>query len=382
MVKTQKTFFSISIDLIIIDQEIPYDLYVNSSSIEHRQHFVKVFALNNSLTPDELIMAKRKYYQFYVSEDQREAFLKSLIKNSNATEVEKTQFVKNSAIHYLDKLFDKNRPFDTVVLTDIINGCLTSVQSMVSILKNQDVEKVQLLISNLSFHDFYTYDHSVNVSMYCISLYSTAKPNAPDNEIIMAGMGGMLHDIGKLLIPNEIINNPFALGPDEKNIINQHPQLGFELIQNNVCQCQGVDFEILKRIVHEHHENFNGTGYPQNLDGANIHFLARITAIADFFDAITTKRSYHEVLSVEDALRIMDASKGKKIDPNLFNIFSIKANKSIFKEKLQKKLPDNFDPCQPQNILLFENVKADYKVSDIAKNTKIKDHGKIKKRAS
>jgi HD-GYP domain-containing protein (c-di-GMP phosphodiesterase class II) len=343
---------------------------------------VRVFALNNSLTPDELIMAKRKYYQFYVCEDQREAFLKSLIKNSNATEVEKTQFVKNSAIHYLDKLFDKNRPFDTVVLTDILNGCLTSVQSMVSILKNQDVEKVQLLISNLSFHDFYTYDHSVNVSMYCISLYSTAKPNAPDNEIIMAGMGGMLHDIGKLLIPNEIINNPFALGPDEKNIINQHPQLGFELIQNNVCQCQGVDFEILKRIVHEHHENFNGTGYPQNLDGANIHFLARITAIADFFDAITTKRSYHEVLSVEDALRIMDASKGKKIDPNLFNIFSIKANKSIFKEKLQKKLPDNFDPCQPQNILLFENVKADYKISDIAKNTKIKDHGKIKKRAS
>lgn len=382
MDKSLKTFFSISFDLVLVNQQIPYNIYINSSSIEHREHFVKAFAENNILTLEDLASAQNKYHQFYVSEDQRENFLKSLVKSTNATEIEKTQFVKNAAIHYLDKLFSKDKKFDNAILTEILNGCLASVEAMVSIIKNKGVEEVQLLISNLSFHDFYTYDHSINVSMYCISLYSTAKPNAPEQELVMAGMGGMLHDIGKIQIPTDLINKPFALTPEEKLIINKHPQFGFEMLKNNSCNCKGVDFEILQRIVHEHHENFNGTGYPQKLDGANIHFMTRVTSIADFFDAITTKRSYHEVLSTEEALRIMDATKGKKLDPNLFNIFSIKANQLIFKQKLKKKLPDDFDPCQPQNILLFDNVKPDYKVSDIAKRTKIKDHGKIKKKAS
>lgn len=382
MVDSAKIYFSISFDLVLINKSLPYDIYVNSSSIETREHFVKIFAQNNSLTQEELNVAKNKYHQFYVYENQREEFLKSLSLNENASEIEKTQFVKDSAIHYLDKLFDKEKKFDTDVLSEILQGCQTAVKSMVSILKNHDVEKVQLLISNLSFHDFYTYDHSVNVSMYCISLYSSAKPNATEEEIVMAGMGGMLHDIGKLKIPTEIINKPFGLTPIEKLIINQHPQLGFDMLNNSSCRCTGIDFEVLKRIVHEHHENYNGTGYPNKLEGPSMHFMTRVTAIADFFDAVTTKRAYHEALSIDDALRLMDNTKGKKIDPNLFHIFSINVNKLIFKAKLNKTLPENFDPCQPQNVLPFITLKDDYKVPDIGKNTKISDHGKVKKKAS
>jgi HD-GYP domain-containing protein (c-di-GMP phosphodiesterase class II) len=382
MVESTKIYFSVSFDLVITNRELPYDLFVNSSSIETREHFVKVFAKNDSLTAQDLVLAKNKYHQFYVYENQREDFLKSLTLNPNSTEIEKGQFIKDSAIHYLDKLFDKEKKFDTILLSEILQSCQTTVQSMVSLLKNYDVEKVQLLISNLSFHDFYTYDHSINVSMYCISLYSSAKPNATNEEIVMAGMGGMLHDIGKLHIPNEIINKPFVLTADEKQVINQHPQYGHDLLKNNACQCKGVDFEVLKRIVHEHHENYNGTGYPNKIDGANMHFMTRVTAIADFFDAITTKRAYHDVLSTDEALRVMDGTKGKKIDPHLFNIFSINVNKLIFQEKIQKKLPDDFDPCQPHNILLFEKIKPDYKVADVGKNTKTKNHGKIKQKAS
>jgi HD-GYP domain-containing protein (c-di-GMP phosphodiesterase class II) len=382
MKKTEKTYFSIAFDIILINQPLPYDLYVNSSSIEAREHFVKIFAQKHILTSHDLELAENKYYQFYVEESQREDLLNSLVLNPKASEVQKTQFIKNSAIHYLDKLFEKNKKFNNEILNEILQGCKTSVQSMVSLIKNQDVEKVQLLISNLSIHDFYTYDHSINVSMYCISLYSAAKHSATDEELAMAGMSGLLHDLGKMNIPTEIINKPFSLSTEEKLIINQHPLMGFELLEKNPCQCQGVDFEILKRVVLEHHENYNGTGYPHQIDGANMHFMTRVTAIADFFDAITTKRPYHEVLSTEDAFRLMDQAKGKKIDPFLFNIFSINVNKLIFKQKSTKAIPENFDPCQPQNIILYENVKPDYKIPDIGKNTKIKNHGKIKKKAS
>src|SRR5690606_13361046 len=102
-----------------------------------------------------------------------------------------------------------------------------------------------------------------------------------------------------------IINNPGKLSDDDFAEIKKHPGYGNDLIKESHCNCEGVDFEIIRRVVYEHHENFNGTGYPRGISGEKIHEMARITAIADFFDAITTKRSYHEALSTEDALAVM-----------------------------------------------------------------------------
>lgn len=82
----------------------------------------------------------------------------------------------------------------------------------------------------------------------------------------MAGLGGLLHDIGKIKISTDIINKPEKLSDEEFNIIKAHPSYGLELLTENPCpDCHGVDFSIIKRIVHEHHENYNGTGYPKKL---------------------------------------------------------------------------------------------------------------------
>lgn len=380
MTKMGNNFFSVSFDLIMLDRALPYDLYVNSSASEQRERFVRIYPRNDLLGIEDLKIFKKKYFQLYVHESQRQDYLKSMIDIKNVPDVHKTDIIKSSAIHYLDKLFDKDKEFTTEILSETINDCKVAVEAMVDVIKDYDVSKLQGLIASLSFHDFYTYDHSINVSMYCIALFKAVKPNASKEEIVMAGLGGLLHDIGKLKISTDIINKPEKLTEEEFNIIKTHPTYGFDLLNENPCpDCQGVDFNIIKRVVYEHHENFNGTGYPKKISGADIHLYARITAIADFFDAVTTKRSYHEVLSTEDAVAVMAKTVGKKIDPQLFEIFTKSMKQLILPGKNNKELPEDFDPCQPQNVLPFQTPKG-FKVEGFGDKEKTQSFGKIKKK--
>lgn len=381
MTKMGNNFFSISFDLIVVDRAIPYDLYVNSSASENRERYVRIYPRNESLGSEDLKVFKKKYFQLYVHESQREDYLKSLINCGGASDLVKSDIIKSSAIHYLDKLFDEDKEFTTDLLSDTISECKTAVESMVDVIKDYDVSKVQNLIASLSFHDFYTYDHSINVSMYCISLFRAAKPNATKEEIVMAGLGGLLHDIGKIKITTDIINKPEKLSEEEFEVIKRHPDYGYELLSENPCpDCQGVDFNVIKRIVYEHHENFNGTGYPRKISGNDIHLLARVTAIADFFDAITTKRSYHEVLNTEDAIQVMHKAVGKKIDPALFEVFTKSIKQLVLQGKMTQELPETFDPCQPQNVLPFRRPEPEFKVPGFGDKEKQKSFGKIKKK--
>ena len=380
MSKLGNNFFSISFDLINTDRAIPCDLYVNSSSNENKEKYVRIHPINDFISMEELKIFKKKYFQLYVHESQREHYLKSLMYCSKIPDLQKSEIIKDSAIHYLDKLFDKDKEFTTELLSETLQGCKSTVESMVDVIKDYDVSKLQSLIATLSFHDFYTYDHSINVSMYCIALYTAAFPNAPKEEIVLAGLGGLLHDIGKVKIATDIINNPEKLTEEQFDIIKKHPDFGYHLLLENSCNCEGVDFEIIRRIVHEHHENYNGTGYPAQLSGINIHLLARVTSIADFFDAITTKRSYHSVLSTEDAIAVMSKSVGKKIDPHLFEVFTTSVKQLVLTGKNTQELPDDFDPCQPQNVLPFQRVKPSFKIEGFGDKESLKTFGKIKKK--
>jgi HD-GYP domain-containing protein (c-di-GMP phosphodiesterase class II) len=380
MTKMGNNFFSVSFDLIMLDRAIPYDLYVNSSASEQRERFVRIYPRNDLLGIEDLKIFKKKYFQLYVHESQRQDYLKSMIDIKNVPDIQKTDIIKSSAIHYLDKLFDKDKEFTTEILSETISDCKVAVEAMVDVIKDYDVSKLQGLIASLSFHDFYTYDHSINVSMYCIALFKAVKPNATHDEIVMAGLGGLLHDIGKLKISTDIINKPEKLTDEEFNIIKTHPTYGFDLLNENPCpDCQGVDFNIIKRVVYEHHENYNGSGYPKKISGSDIHLYARITAIADFFDAVTTKRSYHEVLSTEDAIAVMSKTVGKKIDPQLFEIFTKSIKQLVLTGKMHKELPEDFDPCQPQNVLPFRAPKG-FKVEGFGDKDKQHSFGKIKKK--
>ncbi len=223
---------------------------------------------------------------------------------------------------------------------------------MIDVLDGYDIDDLKGLIASLSFHDFYTYDHSINVSMYSILLYRLVQPEATREMIMLAGMCGLFHDLGKIQIPTKILNKTEKLDDEEFKEIQKHPGYGKELLH----QCQehlpkSIDSETLSRVIFEHHENFNGTGYPRGIAGRDIHLLSRITAIADFFDAVTTKRSYHEPLTPDEALEIMRKTRGKKIDPELFEVFAENTSTGKIRKITRKELPDDFDPCQPHRVL-------------------------------
>lgn len=365
------SYFSVRHDLIPVEQILSYDLYINSSAIKDKEKFVRIFPQGEYLTKVDLDSFQKKYYQLYVAESQRKKFFKSLVKATNINEVEKVTVIKDSALNYLQNIFEGNKEFSTELLSQNIEGCRDVVESMVDMLEDKDIDGLRSLITNLSFHDFYTYDHSINVCMYCISIYRAIHPKATRVELMHAGLGGLLHDLGKIKIPTNILNNPGGLSNEDYQTIKKHPDFGLELLLSGHCEIdKDLDLKVIGRVIHEHHENIDGTGYPNKLKGREeIHLLARICTIADFFDAITTKRSYNEVLPITEAMNTMRKFRGTKLDPDLFDIFDHHVGYVRHDIHRDLKLLDSFDPTLPYAKLPLE---------DMGKFKKDLDFGKIK----
>lgn len=364
----KRSFFSVRYDLIQVGTALAYDLFVNSSSIKEKEKFVRIFPAGGVLSREDLEDYHRKYIQLYVPEEQRRTYLRSLVK-SEADDVKKTNVIKDAALDYLHNIFDKNKEFSTEYLSQSIEGCKEVVGAMVDVLDKHNIDSLRNLIANLSFHDFYTYDHSINVSMYCITIYKTLNPKAQRRELIHAGLGGLLHDLGKVKIPTHILNNPGGLSNEDYQQIKKHPDFGLDLLLNGHCQVDPeIDLKIIARVVHEHHENFDGTGYPAKLKGKDeIHLLARVCTIADFFDAITTKRSYSEILTIPEAMNTMRKFRGIKLDPDLFDIFDRHVRYVRADSTRDLKLADSFDPTLPYAKLPIEEIKKFEKEMDFGK---------------
>lgn len=363
----RRSFFSVRYDLVQVDSPIAYDLFVNSSSIKEKEKFVRIFPTGGTLRKDELEEYHRKYVQLYVPEDQRRIYLRSLVK-SNVDDVKKTEVIKSAALDYLHNIFDKEA-FSTDYLSQSINGCKEVVGAMVDVLDHHNIDSLRNLIGNLSFHDFYTYDHSINVSMYCITIYKAINPNASRNQLVHAGLGGLLHDLGKIKIPTHILNNPGGLTNEDYQVIKKHPEFGLDLLLNGHCSVsEEIDLKIIARVVHEHHENIDGTGYPKKLKGKDqIHLMARVCTIADFFDAITTKRTYNEILTIPEAMNTIRKFRGIKLDPDIFDIFDQHVRYVRAEYARDLKLADSFDPTLPYAKLPIEEIKKIEKELDFGK---------------
>lgn len=371
---SEKSFFSVAYDLITRDDKVAYDLYVNASSVDKKQKFIKVFPKGDYLSKKDLEEFKVKYLQLYLSEDQREVYMSSLIKSDDFSDTETVNFIKDSAVKYLHKIFDETKEFNTEILSQTIGECRFAVESMIDVLDNYSIDSLKGLIGNLSSHDFYTYDHSINVSMYCISILRALKPHASRDELVHVGLGGLLHDLGKIKIATNILNAPGGLSDEQYLEIKKHPSYGIDLLNSGEIEVAAdIDLSIIARVVHEHHENWDGTGYPSNKAGKEIHLYARICTIADFFDAVTTKRSYNDVLPITQALGVMQRFSGIKLDPNLFKAFSAHIEHGNIKSGKQLQMSESFDPAIPYSKLPLEEIKELFKNENFGK-IKVKEN--------
>ncbi|MHB8842049.1 MAG: HD-GYP domain-containing protein [Candidatus Aquicultor sp.] len=170
--------------------------------------------------------------------------------------------------------------------------------------------KITLALSKaIEAKDPYTRGHSGNVAQLSADLASHLGLNKTDIE--RAYIGGLLHDIGKIGIPGAILKKPASLTDEEFATIKEHPYKGLEITQP-------IDALInVSDIVIYHHERFDGRGYPLGLGGENIPLLARIAALADAFDAMTSDRPYRRGMPVEKALADIEQNKGTQFDPTL-----------------------------------------------------------------
>ena len=152
----------------------------------------------------------------------------------------------------------------------------------------------------------YTYEHSMNVALY--SMLIGLKLELSDKELVHLILGCILHDIGKIEISEAILDKPSRLEDDEFRAIQQHPLYGVR-ISNEICRsCKSVS-----NVILQHHEKLDGSGYPNHLSYDDISCLARIAAVADIFDAVTSERAYHARRPNKVGIDIIvgDSSKGK-----------------------------------------------------------------------
>jgi len=169
-------------------------------------------------------------------------------------------------------------------------------------------------LARLKTADNYSYMHSVAVCALMVALARQLELNAEQTRI--AGMAGLLHDLGKASIPLEVLNKPGKLTDAEFDVVRHHPVAGWQMLREGGM----VDTEVLDACRH-HHEKMDGSGYPDRLAGEQIHLIARMTAICDVYDAITSDRPYKAGWDPAESLRRMAQWSEGHFDTSLFHAF-------------------------------------------------------------
>lgn len=240
---------------------------------------------------------------------------------------------------------EKSDKFDQLLL--LIESGIKSIAQMHEIKKiNSELEQtydkleqsyldsIQALRYTVEAKDPYTRGHSDRVSEYSVLIGERLNLSEVDLKTIK--IGGLFHDIGKIGVPDEILKKNSKLTDDEYSEIKNHPSIGVHILSSATI------FHNILPIVKHHHEKYDGNGYPGRLKGNNIPLLARIATIADSFDAMTSKRTYRNSLSLETVISEFKKCKGSQFDPELTDIFlDILENHFDQIQEIQEKYPSN-----------------------------------------
>ncbi len=219
---------------------------------------------------------------------------------------------------------EKSDKFDQLLL--LIESGIKSIKQMNEIkkinmqlsetyekLEQAYLESIETLRYTVEAKDIYTRGHSDRVSEYSVLIGK--KLGLSEKDLKTLKIGGLFHDIGKIGVPDSILQKEAKLTDDEYSQIKQHPNIGVHILSNATI------FKDILPIVEHHHEKWDGTGYPGRLSGENIPYFARITAIADSFDAMTSRRSYRDSLPMETVISEFENCSGTQFDPKLAELF-------------------------------------------------------------
>jgi putative nucleotidyltransferase with HDIG domain len=177
------------------------------------------------------------------------------------------------------------------------------------------IQSIWSLVRTLEAKDTYTKKHSENVTMYAVGIAEALNMSSRQIETIQRA--AMLHDIGKIGIPDAILSKPARLTPRESQVVEQHPVIAVRILS----KMSFLKSEL--RIIKHHHEKWNGQGYPDGLASNSIPLGSRILAVADTLDALTSERPYHNPRTVCQALEILNNSSGYEFDAKVIEALMI-----------------------------------------------------------
>jgi HD-GYP domain-containing protein (c-di-GMP phosphodiesterase class II) len=198
---------------------------------------------------------------------------------------------------------------------------------------------------DMSAHDFHTSTHMVNVGVGCGLLVKHLRPDEPQ-LFPLAVQGGLLHDLGKRGIPEAVLNKGGKLAPEEWDLLKRHPQAGYDELTKHPAVPN-----VVLEMTRDHHERLDGKGYPAGKTGEAISFAARVCAVVDVFDAITSTRPYKGPTHPADTLKLMADGLGTQFDPHVFAAW-----KSIV-DKMLEEDPSRTGAITPgENIFPFEEI--------------------------
>jgi putative nucleotidyltransferase with HDIG domain len=190
---------------------------------------------------------------------------------------------------------------------------VTDVTNKLRLLEHRFHDLVQQWAQSIESKDAYTLGHCERVADYACAIATDM--GFDETTLFWFRVGALLHDVGKIVVPSDILNKPGALTPEERAIMERHPTAGVELLRD-------VEFpwDVIP-MIRGHHERWDGHGYPDGLAGESIPLAARILCVADVYDALTSQRPYRRAFESRDALKLMHADVGRQFDPEILTRF-------------------------------------------------------------
>src|ERR1700676_2087995 len=239
--------------------------------------------------------------------------------------------IRNGAYDYLLKPFEREQLLNTVSralenrrlkvenrtyqinLESLVRDRTVQLQSAMSSLERSYDMTLEALGDALDLKDRETEGHSKRVTAFTIAIARAM--GLPREQINTIARGAFLHDIGKIAIPDKILNKPGKLEPDEMTIMKEHAYHGYQIVKKIPFLAEAAE------IVYSHQERFDGSGYPRNLKGEEIPLGARIFSVADTLDAITSDRPYRAAQSLQAAREEIKVWSGRQFDPEVVTVF-------------------------------------------------------------
>ncbi|MYL33729.1 HD domain-containing protein [Pontibacillus yanchengensis] len=224
--------------------------------------------------------------------------------------------VRTDAINTIKSTFDTMKKTDDIANAFIFDRTGQKMMNVVQhiLAEVQGDHEVINLLSDVFTYDDYIFTHSLNVTIYALALGTEL--GLPAKRLEELGYGAMLHDVGKTLVPRDVLFKPGKLTDDEFQMVKEHSEAGFNMLRKTPT----VPL-VAAHCAYQHHERLNGSGYPRGLEGDDIHYYAKILGIADVFDAVTSNRVYRKAMLPHEGLEILYSGAGTLFDIDMIEAF-------------------------------------------------------------